>query len=144
MTRRSTTLAAAAFAVLVTAPLPALAADPTGMWLTDTADAKVRIVHCGSAICGTIAWLKEPNDSAGKPKVDRNNADAAHRNRPIMGVPIILSMKPDGADKWSGQVYNAEDGKTYSGNVTLTNASTLRLQGCVAVFCKTKTWTRSN
>ena len=144
MTRRSTMLAAAAFTALITASLPALAADPTGMWLTDTADAKVKIVHCGPAICGTIAWLKEPNDSAGKPKVDRNNAEASHRNRPIMGVPIILSMKPDGTDKWSGQVYNAEDGKTYSGNVTLTNANTLRLQGCVAVFCKTKTWTRSN
>jgi uncharacterized protein (DUF2147 family) len=53
-------------------------------------------------------------------------------------------MKPDGADKWSGQVYNAEDGKTYSGNLTLANANTIKLQGCVMVICKTKTWTRTN
>jgi hypothetical protein len=40
-------------------------------------------------------------------------------------------MKPDTtADKWKGQVYNAEDGKTYSGSITLVNATTLNLQGC--------------
>ena len=142
MPRRLTPNFAAAFGLLAAAPLPAFAGDPTGLWLTDNGDSKIKIVSCGPAICGTVAWLKEPNDN-GKPKVDKNNADAAQRNRPIKGVPIILSMKPDGADKWSGQVYNAEDGKTYSGNVTLTGANSLKLQGCVAVFCKTKTWTRS-
>src|SRR5262245_4982533 len=114
-------------------PAPALAGDPTGLWLTEEGDAKVKIVTCGNAICGTIAWLKEPNDKqTGRPKVDKNNADASQRNRPVMGVPIVLSMKPDGSDKWSGQVYNAEDGKTYSGSVTLANANSIKLQGCVA------------
>jgi uncharacterized protein (DUF2147 family) len=139
---RGSPLAAAAFVLLIAAPLPALAADPTGLWLTDNGDSKIKIVNCGPAICGTVAWLKDPNDN-GKPKVDKNNADAAQRTRPIIGVPILLSMKPDGADKWSGQLYNAEDGKTYSGNVTLVGANSLKLQGCIAVFCKTKSWTRT-
>jgi uncharacterized protein (DUF2147 family) len=143
MIRHSTALAAVAFTLGVATGGPALAADPTGLWLTDTGDAKIKIVHCGSAICGNIAWLKEPTEN-GKPKLDKNNADAAHRNRPVMGLPIVLAMKPDGADKWTGQVYNAEDGKTYSGNITMTGANGLKLQGCVAaVFCKTKTWTRT-
>ena len=53
-------------------------------------------------------------------------------------------MKPDGADKWSGQVYNAEDGKTYSGSFTLAGANKADLKGCVAIICKSKGWTRSN
>lgn len=143
MIRPSTPLAAIVFALCAAAAGPAHAGDPTGLWLTDTADAKIKIVHCGSAICGNIAWLKEPNEN-GKPKLDKNNVDAAHRNRPVMGLPIVLAMKPDGADKWTGQVYNAEDGKTYSGNITLTGTNALKLQGCVAaVFCKTKAWTRT-
>lgn len=122
---------------------PAHAADPNGLWLTEDGGAKVKIAKCGANICGSVAWLKEPTDSNGKPKTDQNNVDASKRNRPIIGVPIVLSMKPDGADKWSGQLYNAEDGKTYGGSVTLAG-NTMKVQGCVSVFCKTKTWTRTN
>ncbi len=63
----------------------------------------------------------------------------------MVGTPIVLGMKPDGADKWSGQVYNAEDGKTYSGSLTLASADSIQLKGCVAsIFCKIATWTRSH
>jgi uncharacterized protein (DUF2147 family) len=33
------------------------------------------------------------------------------------GLPVVLAMKPNGAGKWSGQIYNAEDGKTYAGHI---------------------------
>jgi len=114
------------------------------MWLTEDGEAKIKVASCGSAMCGTIAWLKEPNDKAtNKPKTDKNNADASLRNRPVIGSPVLLSMKADGNDKWSGQLYNAEDGKTYSGNIALAG-NTLKVQGCVAIICKTKNWTRTN
>ena len=63
----------------------------------------------------------------------------------MIGVRIVLGMKPSGADKWAGQVYNAEDGKTYTGYLTLTGASTLRLEGCVlgGLICKSQNWTRT-
>jgi uncharacterized protein (DUF2147 family) len=123
----------------------ALAADPTGTWLTQAGTSRVKIADCGGALCGTIIWLKEPNDpETGKPKTDKNNSDSAKRSRPLMGVQIVLGMKPNGADKWAGQVYNAEDGKTYSGSFTLTGASKADLKGCVAFICKSKGWTRSN
>jgi uncharacterized protein (DUF2147 family) len=131
-------------AALVMAPSPAFAADPTGTWLSQDGDSKIRITRCGEAICGNLAWLKQPNDASGRPKLDANNADAGKRNRPVLGVPIILGMRPDGADKWSGQVYNAEDGKTYSGSFTLAGANKAEIKGCVAIICKTKIWTRSN
>ncbi len=134
----------AVFALMLGAA-PALAGDPSGLWLTEDGDAKIKVAACGgNAICGTVAWLKEPNDKAtNKPKTDKNNADAALRNRPVLGSPVVLSMTSDGNDKWSGQIYNAEDGKTYKGNVALAG-NTMKVQGCVAIICKTKTWTRTN
>lgn len=125
----------------------ALAGDPAGTWLTEGGKSRVRIGDCGGALCGTITWLKEPNDDAGKPKTDIRNADASKRSRPIIGVAIVLAMKPSGTpDKWAGQVYNAEDGKTYSGSLTLTGAATLKLEGCAmgGLVCKAQTWTRVN
>jgi uncharacterized protein (DUF2147 family) len=134
----------------VTALLPnaARAADPAGNWLTEAGSATVKIASCGAELCGTIVALKEPNDPAtGRPKTDKNNPDTAKRSRPLVGVQIVLGMKPSGtANKWSGQVYNAEDGKTYSGSITLQNDHTLKLEGCVfgGLICKGQTWTRSS
>ena len=123
----------------------ALAADPAGNWLTQTGGSRIRLADCAGALCGTIVWLKEPNDpDTGKPKTDKNNSDASKRPRPLIGVQIVLGMKPAGADKWTGQVYNAEDGKTYSGNLTYTGGDSLQLQGCAlgGLVCKSQTWTR--
>src|SRR5689334_603293 len=43
-------------------PGAAVAAEPTGTWLTEGGKSRVRIVRCGNALCGAIVWLKEPND----------------------------------------------------------------------------------
>src|ERR1041384_14345 len=125
----------------------AFAAEPTGTWLTQTGMSRIRIADCGGALCGTIVWLKEPNDpDTGKPKTDKNNSDAGKRSRPLLGVQIVLAMKPAGAGKWTGQVYNAEDGKTYSGNLTYSGGDSLQLQGCAlgGLVCKSQTWTKVN
>ncbi|MCZ7657215.1 MAG: DUF2147 domain-containing protein [Xanthobacteraceae bacterium] len=139
-------LALAAAVAMLTAT-PGFAADPTGTWLTEGGKSRVRVANCGSALCGTIVWLNEPNDPAtGKPKTDKNNADAGKRARPLIGVQIVLGMKPNGASKWSGQVYNAEDGKTYSGHLTLNGSNALRLEGCAlgGMICKGQNWSRAN
>jgi uncharacterized protein (DUF2147 family) len=131
---------------LITMP-SAHAADPTGTWLTEAGTSRIRIVDCGGALCGNIVWMKEPIDpETQKPRVDKMNPDAARRTRPLMGVTIVIGMKPSGADKWSGQVYNAEDGKTYSGSITMVSAGALKLEGCAlaGLICKAQTWTRVN
>lgn len=141
-----TILAAAGIALLGWATA-ATAADPTGTWRTEGGKATVRIANCGAALCGTIVALKEPNDpETGRPKTDKRNADAGKRTRPMLGVQIVLGMKPNGTDKWSGQVYNAEDGKTYAGHLTLTGARSLKLEGCAmaGLICRAQTWTRAN
>ena len=72
-------------------------------------------------------------------------AAAWRRTRPVIGIQIVFGMKPNGTDKWNGQVYNAEDGRTYSGNITMQGARTLKLEGCVlgGLICKSQTWTKS-
>jgi uncharacterized protein (DUF2147 family) len=126
--------------------VPAHAADAIGTWFTGDRESQVRIVNCGGSLCGSLVWLKEPNDPAtGRPKTDKNNADANKQNRPLLGVQIVLGMKPSGAGVWSGEVYNASDGKTYSGSFTLTGPNTADLKGCVlSILCKSQTWTRAN
>jgi uncharacterized protein (DUF2147 family) len=144
------TTAAVAFGAVGLATIaiaPALAADPFGTWLTEDKKGKVHVVNCGGAICGTLAWLLEPNDPTTKqPKTDKNNLDASKQGRPLVGTPIVLGMKPAGPDKWEGKVYNAEDGNTYSGSFTLTGANSAELKGCVmgGLICKGQTWTRTN
>jgi uncharacterized protein (DUF2147 family) len=141
----SVALAALAFAAMTLRP--AIAADPSGTWLTEAGTSRIRIADCGGVLCGNIVWMKEPIDpDTGKPRADTNNPDAAKRSRPLMGVTIVIGMKPSGAGKWSGQVYNAEDGKTYSGSITMVNTSALKLEGCAlaGLICKAQTWTRVN
>jgi uncharacterized protein (DUF2147 family) len=135
----------AAAAATVNAVTPAFAADPMGTWYTADNDSQVRITNCGGALCGNLTWLKTPIDPAtGQPKLDKNNADASKQSRPLLGVPIVLGMKPSGPNVWSGDVYNASDGKTYSGSFTMTGDNTADLKGCVMSFlCKTQTWTRA-
>ena len=124
----------------------AAAADAIGTWYTGDKESQVKIVNCGGGLCGNLVWLKEPNDPAtGRPKTDKNNADASKQSRPLLGVPIVLGMKSSGPGQWSGEVYNASDGKTYSGSFTLTGPNSADLKGCVLGFlCKSQTWTRVN
>jgi uncharacterized protein (DUF2147 family) len=137
-----------AFSLAVLALASASAqADPVGTWLTEGGRSRVRVADCGGALCGTVIWLKEPNDpETGKPKLDKKNADASLRSRPLIGVQILLGAKPNGDKTWTGQVYNAEDGKTYSGTLTELGPNSLKLEGCAlaGLICKAQTWTRVN
>ncbi len=105
------------------------AADPSGLWLTKDGD-KIRIAACGAAACGTIAALKQPNDPAtGRPFTDKNNPNAGLRNRPLIGVQVF-SMQPSGANKWSGKIYVADDGKQYDASVQITGPNSLKVEAC--------------
>ena len=101
------------------------------------------MTDCGGALCATIVSLKEPNDPAsGKPKTDVNNVDAGKRNRPIIGMQILMGLRPRPTTSGRANSYNPEDGKTYDANVVLENGNVLKVQGCVPFICQTRTWTR--
>jgi uncharacterized protein (DUF2147 family) len=131
-------LTAIAFAM----PSQAAVADtPYGVWTMGKVTVKLRA--CGANLCATIVGLKEPISKIdGKPKVDRENPDAAKRKRPLIGLSILLGMKPAGENKWKGAIYNPDDGKTYSASVTV-NGDKMKVTGCVAgILCKVNNFVR--
>jgi uncharacterized protein (DUF2147 family) len=116
---------------------PALAADPVGEWLVADGGAHIRIESCADALWGIISWTREPG-------FDSQNPDPTKRSRSIVGVPILRSMKSAGANRWEGEVYNAQNGKMYSANIMLLSDDVLKIQGCVlgGLFCGGENWSR--
>jgi uncharacterized protein (DUF2147 family) len=135
----------AALAVLSgVAAVPARADDPTGSWQTQMGDAQIRIAPCSkSAVCGTVAWLRDTVDpSTGQPPVDSKNPDPAKRNRKILGIRIFI-MEPDGNGAYKGDIYNADDGKTYRGRLVPRGHADLEVQGCNEKnLCGSELWSR--
>ena len=109
--------ALALFQIVIAGPGSAAgAADPSGTWLTQDGRARVRIERCGARleqVCGFIVWMKEPVDANGQPLKDQNNPDPAKRPRPLLGHQLILGLKPTAEGRFNGQIYNAENGKSY-------------------------------
>ncbi|MGU3538295.1 DUF2147 domain-containing protein [Methylobacterium sp. A54F] len=120
-------------------------ADPSGTWLTGDGRAKIRIEKCGpgqSLACGKVVWLKAPNTDAGAPRTDAKNPDPKKRSRPVIGLQLIDGLKPDDG-KFSGELYNIEEGKTYQVSLERESASELSVSGCILkVLCGSQTWTR--
>ncbi|HXH45930.1 MAG TPA: DUF2147 domain-containing protein [Bradyrhizobium sp.] len=142
MTSRFAALIVLLAALLGTSAARAQSAD--GTWLTQAGDARVKINKCGGGICGHIVWLREPYDtSTGQPATDSKNPNPALARRPMIGLPLFSGMQPTGPNKWSGQIYNADDGSTYASNISLTGADSLRVEGCVGALCGGETWTRA-
>ena len=126
----------AVFSAITTAS--AFAADPSGDWLVADGVAHIRVAECSGNVWGAVVWEKEPGG------LDVHNPDASKRSRPTLGIPILINMKKkSGADQWEGEVYNANDGKTYSSTIKPVGADKLEIQGCVLGFlCGGETWTR--
>jgi uncharacterized protein (DUF2147 family) len=116
----------------------ALAADPTGDWRVADGVANIRVAQCHNSMWGAVSWEKKPGGR------DENNPDASKRNRPTLGMAILIDMKKKpGADQWEGQVYNAKDGQLYSSTITPIGTDQLEIKGCVLGFlCGGETWTR--
>jgi uncharacterized protein (DUF2147 family) len=132
-------------ALLGAAPAKAQAGgNPTGIWLTQAGDAKVRVSKCSGGICGVVVWLKDPiNPATGKPQIDDKNPNPSLAKRPMIGLPLFSGMQSSGPNKWSGQIYNADDGNSYASNVSVSGPGTLKVEGCVGALCGGETWTRS-
>ena len=129
-------------ALFVFAGAAAAQADPRGVWLAQDG-AHVRVASCGEALCATVAAPRPGVDpDTGGPWTDRHNPDPALRNRSIVGVMVLYNMVPDGPGKWSGTLYNTDDGHTYSGHLLEVNDKTIRIEGCALVICGGKNLSR--
>ena len=132
-------------ALVVLAPIPATAnaAEPVGFWSAGEGRSQIEIAPCGDVLCGKIVWLSEPNDKKGNPKLDRRNPDSTLKTKPLLGLTILSELKPssDRNDQWEGNVYNPEDGRTYSVYLR-PNDTSMEVEGCLAFLCRTQVWPR--
>jgi uncharacterized protein (DUF2147 family) len=117
--------------------LPARAADPAGEWRVEDGDAHIKMAVCAGRLWGVVSWEKTPG-------TDTHNPDPALRNRPTMGLPIVLGMRPTKPDRWEGAIYNAENGKTYQASIALKSPNVLEVEGCVMSgwLCSSEDWAR--
>jgi len=118
--------------------------DPSGTFLTEDGRARVRVEHCGSAperICGYIVWMMEATDAKGQPLLDKLNPDPAKRSRPLLGHQLIFGLRPSTEGRFAGEIYNAEDGKTYGITIWRETTDRLKVKGCLlGMFCFTQSW----
>jgi len=120
---------------------PALA-DPAGLWRSSDGGT-TRIATCGAALCGYVASINPPVDPAtGRPRTDKNNLDASKRDRPLVGIPVLIGMQPDGSGRWTGQLYDIGRGQVFTGHLTEINQTTLRVEGCFLGICGGENMTR--
>jgi uncharacterized protein (DUF2147 family) len=100
--------------------------------------------HCDFVGVAWPNWLKDPtNPATGKPQVDDKNPNPALAKRPMIGLPLFSGMHSSGPNKWSGQIYNADDGNSYASNISVSGPNTLKVEGCVGALCGGENWTRS-
>lgn len=126
----------------------AQAFDPRGVWFTEGQQAKIELFNCRSdakKLCGKIVGLREPNDpQTGKPKIDQHD----YKGQPLIGLENVRDMeKVEGEDKWeNGTIYDPKTGKTYEGNITMSENNILHLRGFVmgiSLLGRTQDWTRT-
>ncbi len=123
------------------APAPQSGDAVVGRWKTPVHNGIVEISRCGASICGKIVSSDKLRTNPNL--ADAQNSDKALRNRRLMNLQILSGFKQQGAGWYGGKIYNAEDGKTYSAEVTMSGNDQLNLRGCVfKPFCRTQTWTR--
>ena len=154
--RRARTRAAACLLVALALAAPAGAAadgggaaDVHGVWVDhregDKRKVAVWIEDCDGRLCGRIYWLKKPMSAGGHAKLDRHNPDAALRDRPLCGLRILTGFRHAADGTWNaGQIYNPNDGRTFSSTMALQSDGSLRIRGYVgfSLFGRTVEWVR--
>jgi uncharacterized protein (DUF2147 family) len=114
-----------------------------GVWLTEDKGAKVEFYKTKDMYHSKIVWLKEPNDSNGKPLLDTENPDTKLRRKPIVGSQFATNFVYEEKSKWTnGTIYDAVSGKTYKGSFEMLNSNTLLLKVKYGHESHREKWTR--
>jgi uncharacterized protein (DUF2147 family) len=115
-----------ALAFLIASSTSAAAGGVIGIWARDDGTAKIRFSACGDAVCGFLAWKKDPNGPA------------------RIGQRLFFDMKPNGENAWAGSAFNPDDGKSYTAKMTL-SGDHLVTAGCVlgGLICQSFGWRRA-
>ena len=89
----------------------ARASDPFGTWMRPSTGTQVNFYNCGGKLCGKIVAVKDQS------------------RKGEIGTVIMNGAARTSDNEWRGDVLNTEDGKTYSGVVTLEGPNALKPEG---------------
>jgi uncharacterized protein (DUF2147 family) len=119
-------MAGLALALFATAQARAADAnDPHGLWLRPEGGVQFSFYDCDGLLCAKVVAAKNAEDQAS------------------IGTVILRGAKQTGPNEWKGKLYNAEDGNTYDGFITIRKPGELTLKGCLwGVLCSGETWKR--
>ena len=116
-------------------------ADPVGEWLVKDGTARIKVVSCPTSpnqppLLWGVIWAET------KPGTDSQNPDPAMRNRPMLGVPILVGMKQTEANKWEGKIYDPTRGSLWSAKLSVSRNDMLEVRGCFGFICDGEDWRR--
>jgi len=124
-------------------------ADPRGRWITANGNLEVEVAPCGAALCGVVTQVLGNRSMSGAGEMK------AADGRPALGLRLLHGFVPEGSDpkavptRWTGEIYNRENGKTYACDMSVDSAGNpageLLLRGYVGLrlFGQTQRWQRA-
>lgn len=136
--------------------VPLAPPDPIeGIWQTLLLS-EVTIAVCPEGFCGTLSKIIVPTEGLTEEEIaaanampvesftDMRNPDPNLRSRPMLGLQILTLHYSDKPGIYDGEIYNPQDGNTYSGYVELVSMDQVRLNGCVLynIVCQGEDWVR--
>jgi uncharacterized protein (DUF2147 family) len=113
-----------------------------GIWETDAKDAKMEVFKSGDYYYGKLLWGNKVVEADGKSsKKDTKNPDAKLKNRNILGITNLTSLKFDNGKYLNGKIYDPPSGKTYDCKAWLENGK-LHLRGYIgfSMLGQTAVW----
>ena len=114
-----------------------------GRWVTESGNLEVEIAPCGPALCGTVVRVLA-NRSMSKPEAEFAGLTSAD-GRPVLGMKILSGFASAGGGEWKGEIYNRENGKTYSCILSLAAPDELKVHSYIGLplIGKTQIWRRA-
>jgi uncharacterized protein (DUF2147 family) len=126
--RNAKTTSRVAFVLLIgfsTGAAAFAAAAPTGEWAREDGLVRARVTRCGSNICATNTWTRDPN-SVEKP-----------------GDRFIMSVRAANPGHWTGSAFDPQRKINFTVDLQI-EGNRLTTRGCISgsTVCNSFAWTR--
>ena len=123
-----------AMALALAGQTPPVAPSVDGVWTNPAGSVEVRTGSCGDKVCGWIVWASP-----------QAQADARKKGvSQLIGTALLRSYRATDRGHWAGQVYVPDMQSTFYSTITMVDAQTLNIKGCIlgGLVCKAQVWRR--